>query len=931
MPALQRLLTHAPGAAALWAAAVGALVLAGWVLDIAVLKSVVRGFATMKASAALGFILAGAALWTLRKRRLNTSARRFANACAAAVGVIGLLTLLEFVFGWQLHIDPLLFLDSRRGAETAAPGRMAPASTFGFVLFGLAALLVDRPAARKLWPSLALAVLGVGVFAVVGYFYHLTSLDHIPAFTTMALHTSLTFVVLATGLLCARPESELVTVLTSSTADGLAVRRLLPVTLVAPLLLGWVGLAGQQRGLYNAELAMAFMAVSSGIVVSAVVWRRARALQQTGGERGRNEEAVGKSQVLFRQLFESSPDGVLLVKADGKIAVANRQVAALFGYDADELTGQPLEVLVPERFRAAHVRMREGYAAAPTLRPMGGRGRELFALRRDGTEFPVEITLSPVDTEDGAMTLSVLRDITERKGTETVLRQARERLARAVAAGNVGLWDWDLRTNLVYFSPEWKRQIGYEEHEISDGLSEWQSRVHPDDLGEALRCVQAYLSGAAPAYEVEFRFRHKNNSYRHILARGSKLAGSDGTPLRLLGTHVDITERTQLQTQFLQAQKMESVGQLAGGMAHDFNNLLTVINGITELVLLDVKAADPLHADLLQIRGAADRAVSLIRQLLAFSRKQFLKPVVLDLNSVVSDMRPMIERLIGEDINLVIKPAKGLRSVSADPAQIEQVVMNLAVNARDAMPVGGALTIETQNVELDAAYALEHPSVEPGPHVVLAVGDTGVGMDEATRRRIFEPYFTTKGSARGTGLGLSTVYGIVKQSGGSIWVYSEPGRGTMFKIYLPEVEGAAAHQARPARTALAAGGTETILIVEDDAAVRRLARRFLQSGGYTVITAGNGAEALKLLARRDGPVHLMLTDVVMPGMSGRDLAAHLANIRPGTNVLYTSGHTEDAILRHGVINDATHFIGKPYTRAELTRKVREVLDSSDLD
>ncbi|MBI3941219.1 MAG: PAS domain S-box protein [Acidobacteria bacterium] len=388
----------------------------------------------------------------------------------------------------------------------------------------------------------------------------------------------------------------------------------------------------------------------------------------------------------------------------------------------------------------------------------------------------------------------------------------------------------------------------------------------------------------------------------------------------------DITERTQLQAQFLQAQKMEVVGQLASGIAHDFNNLLTVINGRAELASTGLREDDPLRKDFHEIRSAGERAAALTRQLLAFSRRQVMQLEVLNLSTLVARMQNMLQRLIGEDIDLVVGPAQDGGSVVADPVQIEQVVMNLAVNARDAMPNGGALTIETRNVELDEAYAAWDTPVQPGPHVMLAISDTGDGMDEATRTRIFEPFFTTKGPGRGTGLGLSTVYGIVKQSGGTIRVYSELGKGTTFRIYLPRVEEVA-HKLQPSPTLTAVEGTETILVVEDDEGVCHLAKRILQSLGYTVLTASHGAEALLLLERHDGPVHLVLTDMVMPGMSGRDLASQLEAISPQMKVLYTSGYTDDAVLHHGLLDKTAHFIGKPYTTAELARKVREVLNS----
>ncbi len=515
----------------------------------------------------------------------------------------------------------------------------------------------------------------------------------------------------------------------------------------------------------------------------------------------------------------------------------------------------------------------------------------------------------------------------ERHRTAAELREAQQRLERAARAGNVGLWDWNLLTNETYYSTQWKQQLGYTDDEVMSTHAEWESRLHPDDRERALQTVQSYLAQPGPVFELETRLRHKDGTYRQIIARGSPILDESGGVSRLVGSHVDITEHAQLQSHFLQAQKMESVGTLAGGIAHDFNNLLTVINGTADLVLSDLADGDPLHEDLNQIRNAGQRAAALTRQLLAFSRKQILRAEVLDLNAVVADMHGMLQRLLGERIELVVRPAKGLAAVKADRGQIEQIVMNLSVNARDAMPEGGALTIETHNVDLDAEYAAVHPSAVPGPHVLLAVSDAGVGMDAETLTRIFEPFFTTKESGRGTGLGLSTVYGIVKQSGGTVWVYSEPGRGSTFKIYLPQVSERA-QVVRAAPAAKTTRGTETILVVEDEESVRMLAARVLEAAGYTVLKAANAEEALALVAGQSGTVHLMLTDVVMPGMTGRELAIRLADSRPAMKVLYTSGYTDDVALRHGVIDDSAEFIGKPYTMSQLTRKVREVLDST---
>jgi signal transduction histidine kinase len=388
----------------------------------------------------------------------------------------------------------------------------------------------------------------------------------------------------------------------------------------------------------------------------------------------------------------------------------------------------------------------------------------------------------------------------------------------------------------------------------------------------------------------------------------------------------ELAARERIHAQLLQAQKVEGIGRLAGGVAHDFNNLLTVILTYTECVLQAIPEGDPLRTDLLEVRNAGERAAAMTRQLLAFSRKQVLQPVPLSLNEVATGIEQMLRRLLGEDIDFVQVLAPDLGVVRADPSQLEQVILNLAVNARDAMPDGGKLTLETSNVEIDEEYAARHVAARPGPYVQLAVTDTGCGMDEHTRARLFEPFFTTKEIGKGTGLGLSTAYGIVKQSGGDIWVYSEPGRGTTFKIYLPRDLSATAVALKTRPTVTQVTGTETVLVVEDEEQLRKLSRRSLEAAGYTVLTAADGDEAMQVSARHPGDIHLVFTDVVMPRISGRVLAQELARARPGIKVLYTSGYTDDAIVHHGVLNPGTHFVAKPFTSADLTRKVREVLD-----
>jgi two-component system cell cycle sensor histidine kinase/response regulator CckA len=400
----------------------------------------------------------------------------------------------------------------------------------------------------------------------------------------------------------------------------------------------------------------------------------------------------------------------------------------------------------------------------------------------------------------------------------------------------------------------------------------------------------------------------------------------EGHPLRIAVLH-DVTERRQLEEQFRQAQRMEAVGRLAGGVAHDFNNLLTVIGGYGELALEDLPTNTPAREAVGEMVAAGVRAAALTRQLLAFSRKQVLEPRVLDLNTIVATVDKMLRRLIGEDIDFVTVPAPDLGRVWADAGQIEQVLMNLAVNARDAMPRGGKLTIETANIDLDAAYARHHVTVRPGPYVMLAVSDTGTGMDEATIARIFEPFFTTKEQGKGTGLGLSTVYGIVQQSGGTISVDSIPGRGTSFKIYLPRTDS----RSEPERIGTPPGqsvvsGRETVLLIEDEPAVRRLARDILAGKGYTVLEGTDTEEGLRLAREHPGPIHVIVTDVVMPGMSGPDFIMHARALLPSVKVLFMSGYSDEAVTHHGILEQGAAFLAKPFTAASLLNKVVEVLN-----
>jgi two-component system cell cycle sensor histidine kinase/response regulator CckA len=638
-------------------------------------------------------------------------------------------------------------------------------------------------------------------------------------------------------------------------------------------------------------------------------------------------EALRRSNVELRKLgraVEQTPATVMITDLGGRIEYVNPRFTEVTGYTAEEALGQNPRILKSDRTPPeVHRAMWETIAAGRVWQG------ELCNRKKDGTLFWESASISPVRDEQGVTTsyVAVKEDITDRKRAAEKLAKSEIYFRSLIENAQDVIVVIDAGGDLLFMSPAVERILGRPpEQFVGKNAFEF---IHPEDAAGIQAALRRVVDDPELPQTVVFRFRHANGSWRTLEGIG-KLLAAEGSPRAVVNVR-DVTESRALEERLRQSQKMEAVGRLAGGVAHDFNNLLTVIFGYSDVLLQGLEPG-PLHEAMQEVRRASERAAALTRQLLAFSRKQTLVPEVLDLGEVVSSLSTMVERLIGEDIKVRVVVSPDLGRVKADRGQLEQVVMNLAVNARDAMPKGGSLIFELQNVELDDAYTAAHAEVKPGPYALLAISDTGTGMDAETQKRIFEPFFTTKETGKGTGLGLSTVHGIVHQSGGAIDVYSEPGQGTTFKVYLPRFAGDAAVP-RPVsaiNTALAAG-SETVLVIEDEAAIRQLTKLILQKAGYTVLLAESPVAAERIAGSHPGPIHLMLTDVVMPGMRGPELAERLIRARSDLRVLYMSGYTDDAIAHHGFLDAGTEFLQKPFTPLGLTQKIREVLGRGSED
>ncbi len=635
--------------------------------------------------------------------------------------------------------------------------------------------------------------------------------------------------------------------------------------------------------------------------------------------REKEAEILRKSEEKYRMLVEHSLQGLAIFKED-RIIFCNKAFAEMTGYSLEELSVHQASqwLIYPEDREVVLRRAQDRLAGKPAPSDY-----EYRIITKNGEIRWMEVSATLIEYEGEPAIQVACLDITERKKAEEALKESREYLNQIINCIGDFIFVMDRQHRLILLNDAMCDFMGKRREEM---LGRTGPEINPATAGPSLWKQEETLFSTGREVVTEDSVPDFRGNVRPLLTKKSLLTDRSGNK-QIVGVARDITEYKRLQAQFLQAQKMEAIGALAGGVAHDFNNLLNVINGYSELILETIGPDDPIRADLNHIRNAAQHAASLTSQLLAFSRKQILQPEILNLNDSITQMSSMLRRVIGENIDVVTVTQPGLGLVSADPGQIQQIIMNLAVNARDAMPGGGKLTIETTNVDCDEDYVKDHPAVKAGSYVMLAISDNGIGMDEATKAHLFEPFFTTKGKGKGTGLGLSTIYGIVKQSNGFIWVYSEPGKGSTFKIYLPRAEDSAVSVTAKSATRTESRGTETVLVVEDEETVRDLACRILRDRGYNTLEAANATQALAVAGGRGGEIHLVLTDVILPGMTGKDLVSRLKSERPNIKVLYTSGYPDNSIVHHGILDRGVAFLQKPFTVKSMVNKVREVLDS----
>jgi len=923
-----------PIVAALVAIVFGVAVVQGYVFGIEPLLPYTPFLPPTQPLVAVLFVLTGVSLLALRVglSRLQLAGAWLATVLAGAV-------VAEYVLGLNLRLDQLLFPETVAALSPVFPGRPPPSTSATFLLLGLALLTVgSRPmAGPRHWHSAgALGAIVLPVMPIVG---HLLGVSELYAFTPgigTALHTALILLLLAAGVTAATHESAVVNLLVGTDPGTILLRRFLPLAVLLPLLFAAGSVLASRLGLYEAHIGMVFytsawIAMFVGVAYwMAAVTRRADA-ERRAADRAQAElalrdrllqaetaaaEAARESERRTRELLDVLSHAPVFARGlDGRIRFWSAGAERLYGWASDQASRSLARDLLRTELPVTQ-------AEADAVLLLAGEWHgELIRRARDGARVQVASHWILHRDQDGApdAVIEVDNDVTEQRRVEEALRRGEARYRALVAATAQIVWTASADGKRPLDLSQWEAFTGQSVAEAEWGG--WLRAIHPDDRAEATRQWNRAVRTRTPLL-AEHRLRRKDGEYRHMEIRAVPVVDAQGAVREWVGAHADITERVKAQEQLGQAQKLQAVGTLAGGVAHEVNNQLMAVLGFGDFVLKELGPDHPQVTDVEEMIRGATRAAKVAQQLLTFSRRQVSQTLLLDVHAAIEALAPVLERLLGADKNLVILPRKTQHRVLADPTQVD-----------DAMGTGGTLSLGIDAVLLDEGYARAHSvgRLIPGAYVRLTVSDTGIGMDRTTLAKIFEPFFTTKPMGAGTGLGLSTVYGIVKQHDGFIWAYSELGLGTTMKVYLPVARSEAAAESKPKPEAPAEWLPQLepalILVVEDEAAVRHMVRRSLEGAGLTVLEAENGRRALELVATHAETPKLVVTDIIMPGLNGRELSEALSLTQPGMPVLFMSGYTGDDVLARSLLPPTAPFIQKPFAPEELVARVRQLLAS----
>ena len=897
---------------------------------------------------AVMFVLAGMSL-LCRLARLH----RHQSVAAGLVILVATLVLLEYLVWWNLGLDTLLFRDDLHRVPSAFPGRPAPITTASFLLVGLSLLLAvnDRHAQhRRAHVAALIAAGGLPLIAVVGHIVGVPELYELAPGVGLSVADAVLLLLLTTGVVAATHRSTLAELIAGRDPGTILLRRLIPVAVMVPVLFAAGSLLALRLGFYQTHVALAlFIATFVGLSLLAAfrvasVVRRADG-ERLAAERAETERALGErlleaeqaagaalrqSVQQTRELLEILNHAPVLARSlDGRIQFWSAGAHRLYGWEEREAIGANVMRLLQTELPAP------ADEVSAALLERGEWHGELARRSRGGFRVQVAshwILHREADGRPGAV-IEVDNDLTEQKHAEEALRRGEARYRALVAAASQIVWTASADGRRPIDTSQWEAFTGQSGTEATWGG--WFEAIHPDDREEAIRAWGEAVA-ARRHLSTEHRLRRRDGEYRYMEVRAVPVLDDHGRIREWVGAHTDITDRLHAEEQLSQAQRLQAVGTLAGGVAHEVNNQLMAVLGFGEFVLGALGQDHPQAGDVREMVGAATRAARVAQQLLTFSRRQVKQTRLLDLHEAVVALVPVLERLLGADKSLVVQSRRSRCRVLADPTQVDQVLINLAANARDAMRTGGRLSIGVQDTVLDTAYAESHgvTHLVPGPYVRIEVTDDGSGMTKETLAKIFEPFYTTKAVGAGTGLGLSTVYGIVKQHEGFIWPYSEVGVGTTMKVYLPAAPSEAQLTQPPDRRQPDVPQGELVqglvMVVEDELAIRGLVRRTLEGAGLVVIEAENGRQALDIFALGGEPPRLVLTDVIMPELNGRELSDALADMHPNLPILFMSGYTGDEVLARSLLPDTAPFIQKPFAPDELLSRVRAMLAGASI-